>query len=226
MMRRIIAWIRDLSFPPRCPFCGELSGKDGQYCAECQKGLPLCHVYTLTPNTKRPDLFCLRAPYYYTGSARRAAKALKFYNHRSAAEQFARAMADMEQVSGLAQADFVTAIPLSRRRLRRRGFNQSEMIARQYALFKGMTYLETLEKHKDTPKQSLQISAKARAANVKGCYRVLEPDAVRNKTVVLIDDVYTTGATMRECAKMLRQAGARCVVGLAGCTSGKKKKHT
>ncbi len=225
MIRRFIAWIRDMSFPPRCPFCGELSGKEGQYCVECREGLPVCHVYTVTPNAKRPELFCLRAPYYYTGPARRAAKSLKFDNHRSAAVHFARAMADMEQVSGLAQAEFVTAVPLSRQRLRHRGFNQSELIARQYALFKGMTYLETLEKHKDTPKQSLQISAKARAANVKGCYRVLNADMVKNKTVVLIDDVYTTGATMRECAKMLRQAGARCVIGLAGCTSGKKKKH-
>ncbi len=226
MIRRIINWVRDFCFPPRCPFCGALTGQEGKYCAECEQSLPHCHSYTLTPNTKRPDLYCLRAPYYYAGAARRAAMALKFHNHRSAAVHFAQALSDMPQVSGLSQADFVTAVPLSRKRLRQRGFNQSELIARQYAMLRGLVYWETLDKHKDVPKQSLLTGAKARAANVKGCYRVLVPEAVKNKTIVLIDDVYTTGATMRECAKTLRQAGARSVIGLAGCTRGKNKKHT
>lgn len=226
MIKRFVRWMLSFVFPSRCPFCAELTEREGQYCDECRSGLPDCRVYQLTPNTKRGDLFCLRAPYYYTGSVRRAVKALKFDNHRSAAVHFAKAMADMEQVSGLSQAAFVTAVPLSRKRLRRRGYNQSEWIARQYALFKGLPYLEALEKHKHTPKQSLQLSAKARKANVKGCYRVLDPDAVRGKTIVLIDDVYTTGATMRECARILRRGGARRVIGLAGATSGRRKKQT
>lgn len=226
MIKRFVRWILSLIYPARCPFCSELTEKEGQYCEVCQKALPDCRVYKLVPNTKRGDLFCCRAPYYYAGSVRRAVKALKFDNHRSAAVHFAKAMADMEQVSGLSVAEFVTAVPLSRKRMRRRGYNQSELIARQYALFKGMPYLETLEKHKHTPKQSLQLSAKARAANVKGCYRVLEPDVIRNKTIVLIDDVYTTGATMRECARTLRKGGARCVIGLAGAASGRRKKQT
>lgn len=223
-MKQFLRWLVSLVLPSRCPFCSDLVEKEGEYCRECREELPICRTYTLTPNAKRGDLLCMRAPYYYGGSARRAALALKFYNHRSAAVCFAQAMARLEQVTGLVDADFVTAVPLSKKRLQQRGYNQSELIARQYALFKGMHYVETMEKHKHVAKQSLQIGASARMANVKGCYRVIDEDAVRNKSIVLIDDVYTSGATMRECARTLRRAGARCVIGLSGCTSGKKRR--
>ena len=209
-------------FSSRCPFCGVLVEKEGKFCRECIEELPHCAKYRWIPNSKRKDLFCVRAPYYYTGVAKRAAKALKFHRHKSAAVYFARAMAEM-QVSGLGNADYVTAVPLSKKRYNSRGYNQSELIAQQYAMIKGMSYLSVLEKWKDTPKQSLQMSAKTRAANVKGCYRVPEAAAVTGKTIVLIDDIYTTGATLRECARTLRKAGADCVIGVCGCVSGKNK---
>lgn len=223
-MRRFLHRLLSFVLPSRCPFCSDLVEREGEYCRECREELPTCRTYTLPPNAKRGDLLCMRAPYYYGGSARRAALALKFYNHLSAAVCFAQAMARLEQVTGLDSADYVTAVPLSKKRLQHRGYNQSECIARQYALFKGMPYVETMEKHRHTAKQSLQIGVSARMANVKGSYRVIDEDTVRNKTIVLIDDVYTTGATMRECARTLRKAGARCVIGLAGCTSGKKRR--
>lgn len=223
MLRRILRALLIICYPSRCPFCGVLVEKEGEHCKECREELPYCRKYRLTPNSKRNDVFCVRAPFYYVGAAKRAAKALKFHRHKSAAIHFARAMAELEQVSGLREADYVTAVPLSAKRYNSRGFNQSELIAEQYAMIKGFPYLSVLEKWKDTPKQSLQISARARAANVKGCYRVIEEQAVRGKTIVLVDDIYTTGATLRECARMLRKAGAKCVIGVCGCVSGKKK---
>lgn len=218
------AWL-SFVYPSRCPFCGDLVTKEGEFCQDCKENLPHCGKYKLIPNSKRKDLFCVRAPYFYVGAAKRAVKALKFHRHKSAAVHFARAMARM-QVSGLMQADYVTAVPISAKRLRNRGYNQSQLIAEQYAMTKGLPYLELLEKWKDNPKQSLQLSAKARAANVKGCYRVTEDAAVVGKTIVLVDDVYTTGATLRECARTLRRAGADCVIGVCGCVSGKKKQQT
>ncbi len=222
MLRRIWRWILTFCYPSKCPFCGVLVEKEGEYCKECKEELPYCRQYKWIPNSKRYDVFCVRAPFYYVGAAKRAVKALKFHRHKSAAIHFARAMAEM-QVSGLGEADYVTAVPLSAKRYNSRGYNQSELIARQYAMIKGLLYVSVLEKWKDTPKQSLQVSANARAANVKGCYRVIEEQAVKGKTIVLVDDVYTTGATLRECARTLRKAGAKCVIGVCGCVSGKKK---
>ena len=222
MILRIIRWFLTVCYPARCPFCFDLVEKEGEYCRECKEELPHCRTYKWTPNSKRTDLFCVRAPFYYVGAAKRAVKALKFRNHRSAAVHFARAMAQM-QVSGLGDVDYVTAVPLSAKRLRTRGYNQSELIAEQYAMIKGLPYMAVAEKWKDTPKQSLQLNAKARAANVKGCYRVMDEAVVVGKTIVLIDDVFTTGATLRECARTLRKAGAKCVIGICGCVSGKKK---
>ncbi len=222
MLRRIWRWLLTFCYPSRCPFCSVLVEKEGEYCKECKEELPYCSQYKLIPNSKRHDVFCVRAPFYYVGAAKRAAKALKFHRHKSAAVHFARAMAEM-QVSGLREADYVTAVPLSAKRYNSRGYNQSELIAQQYAMTKGLPYVSVIEKWKDTPKQSLQVSARARAANVKGCYRVIEEQAVKGKTMVLIDDVYTTGATLRECARTLRKAGAKCVIGVCGCVSGKNK---
>lgn len=221
MIQRLWRWWLSFSYPYRCPFCGELVEKDREYCKECKEELPHCKKYKWIPNGKRQDLFCVRAPFYYIGAAKRAAKALKFHRHMSAAVCFAQAMAEM-QVSGLCTADYVTAVPLSAKRFYKRGYNQSERIARQYALIKGLPYLEVLVKWKDTPKQSLQVNAKARAENIKGAYRVFEERAVNGKTIVLVDDVFTTGATLRECARTLRRAGAKCVIGVCGCVSGKK----
>ena len=224
MIRKIWRAILSFFLPSRCPFCGDLVEKEGEYCAECKERRPICHRYTLTPNAKRKDLMCLRAAYYYGGSARRATMSLKFRNHHSAAAEFAEALAGLEQVSGLSGADYVTSVPLSRKRLAQRGYNQSELIARQYATYQGLPYREVLEKHTHTAKQSLLLGARARAANIRDCYRVLDTADVNKKTIVLIDDVYTTGATMRECARTLRHAGASCVIGLTGCTGGKKRK--
>ena len=222
MLRKLRRFLITFAYPSQCPFCGVLVEKEGEFCTECKENLPHCAKYKLAPNSKRKDVFCVRAPYFYVGAAKRAAKALKFHRHKSAAVHFARAMAEM-QVSGLGSADYVTAVPLSAKRLRSRGFNQSECIASQYAMIKGLPYLTVAEKWKDTPKQSLQLSAKARAANVKGCYRVIDEAAVVGKTIVLVDDVNTTGATLRECARTLRKAGAACVIGVCGCVSGKRK---
>ena len=222
MILSIIHWLHDFVLPPRCPFCGTLTHQRGEYCKDCQDNRPDCLVYTLPPNTKRRDLYCVRAPYYYKGVARKAVMALKFYQHQSAAHELARAIARLPQVSGLKDADFVTAVPISKKRLGARGYNQSQRIAQQYAMIKALPYLETMGRNKGR-KQSLQSTAEKRADNVKGAFYLLDGVDVRGKTIVLIDDVYTTGATMRECAKILKKAGAKCVVGLAGCTAKTKK---
>ena len=106
--------------------------------------------------------------------------------------------------------DYVAAVPLGRRRRRKRGYNQAELLARRVAGELHIPYADLLEKVRNNPAQRKQ-NARSRRVNVYGAYAVIDDSALWDKTVLLIDDVKTTGATLNECAKMLRMHGAKAV---------------
>lgn len=156
----------------------------------------------------------------YTGPVRSGILGLKFRERKGAAAVFAKYMAEVRYVNSVENCDFVTAVPLSKRKLASRGFNQSELIGRAYASYTGKTYMAgVLTKTKENQTQSALRDAKRRVENVKDCYEVRDPSLVRGKRILLVDDVYTTGATIRECARVLRRAGAETVCGLTAATA-------
>jgi ComF family protein len=107
-----------------------------------------------------------------------------------------------------AAADLLTPVPLHPRRLRRRGFNQALLLAQA---FTGVRLSrDALIRVRHTPPQT-GLNPKERHHNVKGAFAVARPQEVAGKHVCLVDDVFTTGATVRECARTLRQAGAHTV---------------
>jgi ComF family protein len=106
-------------------------------------------------------------------------------------------------------ADRLVPVPLHRARRRDRGFNQSRLLARDIGRRRGIGVLEsTLVKGRNVPAQA-GLRAVARERNVVGAYSVRRPDRVQGKVLILVDDVTTTGATIRECAKVLMDAGAK-----------------
>ena len=108
-------------------------------------------------------------------------------------------------------ADFIVPVPLHPARRRERGFNQSCLLARDLARLRGLTVLEgCLVKARNVPPQAA-LRAAEREKNVKNAYAVRRRRKVLGKTVILIDDVCTTGATLRECGRVLVEAGARDV---------------
>ena len=110
--------------------------------------------------------------------------------------------------------DVIVAVPLHRRRLRTRGYNQSELLARDLSKITGLPWGKgTLARVKDAPPQVEAATRAQRRANVEGSYEVTGD--VDGRRVLLIDDVVTTGATMSSCAAALKQAGAASVWGLA-----------
>jgi len=116
-------------------------------------------------------------------------------------------------VTRLGNFDIVTAVPVSGKRFAQRGYNQSELMARRLCRIAEMPYQECLKKIRDTKPQS-RIGFRKRTKNVKGAFAVINRGEVAGKNILLIDDVYTTGATMRECSKVLKRAGAAAVYGL------------
>ncbi len=112
-------------------------------------------------------------------------------------------------------SDFlILPIPLSKKKLKWRGFNQSEEIAKELAnFFKIPLISNCLVKKKETEDQ-VNLGEKERKENVKGAFLVLEREKIFKKKILLVDDVFTTGSTMEEAARVLKEAGAKIVIGI------------
>lgn len=157
---------------------------------------------------------------YKNALVRQTVWSLKFRNNQKIAKLFAEIIYDTiaEELANLKlSANFgnsiLTPIPLSRKRLRERGYNQAELITRQMAKLDQNNFFEyqkyILKKIKDTPPQSRSKNKTERLNNLRGCFKVVNPNLIKNRNIILLDDVVTTGATLAEASQTLRRAGAR-----------------
>ena len=157
---------------------------------------------------------------YKNALVRQTVWSLKFHNNQKIAKLFAEIIYDTiaEELANLKlSANFgnsiLTPIPLSRKRLRERGYNQAELITRQMAKLDQNNFFEyqkhLLKKIKDTPPQSRSKNKTERLNNLRGCFKVVNPNLIKNRNIILLDDVVTTGATLAEASQTLRRAGAR-----------------
>jgi ComF family protein len=144
-----------------------------------------------------------RAPLRYAGVGKEIVHTLKYRGYRKVVARLATPL--MLQALGDGRFDAVVPVPLHRSRLRKRGFNQAGLLARGVAAEINAPVSDTLKVVRSTRDQ-VELSAAQRRANVAGAYRASGP--ILGK-VLLIDDVFTTGATASECARVLRAAGAR-----------------
>lgn len=151
--------------------------------------------------------------------------ALKYRRNRKVAKIFAQILYDflIEEFSDLSvYSDFnrplLIPIPLFKKRQRKRGFNQTEILSREIAAIGGESfcalYTDLLKKVKDTPSQT-SLERHKRLENVIGVFAVTDTKNIKNRNIVLLDDVTTTGATLNEARKVLLGAGAKSVVGVA-----------
>jgi len=209
-------WLLDLLFPPKCPFCEKLLEKGELLCPDCQRELPWL---TGAEGKRAVELTggCA-APLRYQGRVREAVHAYKFRGKSARGRLLGPLIAQSVRDHAL-EADLVSWPPLSKKRRRERGYDQAELLARAVGKALALPVVRTLDK-KEVPAQSGLEGEARRRANVLGAYSAHDPEAFRGKTVLLVDDVVTTGATLSECAKILRLAGAREVVCAALARAG------
>ena len=202
MLKRLQA----LLFPPKCLFCQKLLPKEQtDLCHECRNTAPEFE------KSKIRFSFVARwtGVWYYKDGVRDSILRYKFQNKRSYAKPFGSFLAMKLLRSGMDHYDILTWIPISRRRKFKRGFDQVEELAKEVALQLEVPATATLRKIRHIPPQSGMGDAAHRRANVLDAYRVLEPELIKGKRILLLDDIVTTGATASECAKTLMIAGAK-----------------
>lgn len=220
---KLVAWLLDLIYPPKCAFCGKLLGKDeSDLCGKCRKALP-----EVGGSIKRGENFrqCWSV-YDYVGFVAESVRRFKFSGMQQYAQVYGRLIA-MNLLRNKVCFDVLTWVPISKKRRRQRGYEQTYLIAKTVAAELQCPCVPTLKKVRDNPPQSLQKTAANRRGNVLNAYQAVHPERFRDKRVLLIDDIITTGATLSECSKTLLIAGAAqvdCATLAAAQYSDKKDK--
>jgi ComF family protein len=207
LLKRSVSLLADLVFPPRCAGCGRV---DSYWCAVCQYDV---EQMPLLPGVKPlPPLADVASTGTHTGKLREAVQGLKYDNNRQLAEPLGKRLAACFVALNWS-IDMIVPVPLHTKRLAERGYNQSQVIAEYLAAHTDMPCLpEALRRDKMTRSQ-VELSAADRLANLADAFRG-NPALLADQTILLIDDVYTTGATMSNCAHAALSAGARAVYGL------------
>lgn len=149
------------------------------------------------------------AVWYYEGNARKCILRYKFQRKIAYSKPLGELLAQRIAEQGPLDADCLVWVPISRKRMRTRGFDQSQLAAETAGGILGIPAMPALRKIRDNTVQSRIKNVAARKANVLGAYQVTIPDYIKGKKVILVDDVFTTGATSEECARMLLTAGAK-----------------
>jgi ComF family protein len=214
----------DLLFPRQCVGCG----KEGNFiCRSCRQGIlpiepPVC------PRCGRPQpeaVLCpacinwqsaidgIRSPLRFDGVIRDAIHEMKYHNLRALAPVLAEFLNDFLAFDPL-PADVLVPVPLHPKRLQERGYNQSGLLAYSLSKLNSMPVIDdSLVRRKHTLPQAKTTSAAERRTNIAGAF-TCRPGNLRNRRVMLIDDVSTSGATLDACALALKTAGAASVWGL------------
>ena len=221
VVRTCARWALDFALPPRCAGCGIIVGETHSFCPDCWKqveflgdggcatcGIPLqaTDAETCASCLARPPRIARsRAAVAYGELPRSLAIRLKYGRKVAIARTMARYMAPL-----VSRADdaVLVPVPLHRARLWQRGFNQSALVARGLARRLSLPSDATsLRRVKRTPPLK-GMSPLQRRKTVAGAFRVPDKSAVAGKTIILVDDVLTTGSTAEACARALKQAGA------------------
>lgn len=211
--------ITDVLFPGRCAICGKaVSCAQYNVCGNCadkivliQSGCPVCSG-SLSKGRCR---ICRERAFYlsknitiaeYDGIMKGLLHNLKFKGTRRIHIPIAR-MVLKEMVQHNMGADMITCVPMNAHKKWKRGFNQSELIAKHVAVKSGIPF-HTLLKEKRKTETQRELDLRHRFINVINRYHAKNNMIIRNKTILIIDDIFTTGATINECARVLREAGA------------------
>ncbi len=236
MIKEAINKLSYALFPKRCELCGEVCELDAIRCEECEKleriSGELCRICgnpkaqcSCKNKNKKPEYKAFIAPFYYENSITAGVIRFKEYNYPELSKAMAREMSEhIDDYFGDIDFDCITFVPMTKKKQQNRGYNQAELLANEVSLNTGIPVCNLLEKVMRTPDQK-RGNAKQRAVNLHGAFDLIEGEDVDDKTILLVDDIRTTGSTISECAYVLNAYGAQAVYALALCMTKPKKEE-
>ena len=200
--------------PKRCPYCNAPIKVSDNICNDCAE-----KVKAEVLEKYAAGGYKCKSPFLYKGIYKKALLNFKFHSRPAAAQSLAIPLAAcIKSGYGDLRFDCVTCVPMHKNQLRKRGYNQSELLAKEVCKLLELPYRELLTKAKENQPQH-NLNHTQRRNNVKGVYKAVNADSFQDKTILLIDDVLTTGYTLGECCKVLKKAGAQRVYCAALCCS-------
>lgn len=187
-------------FPKRCELCGEVIEIDKNRCGYCE--------FAQRMNGRSTDAKMayesVTAPYLYMDSIRAGIHKFKYRGFTELAKGFAKEMADTVKTEYRnIDFDLITYVPLAKKKKRKRGYNQAELLAKELSKELDVPCVNALNKIKNTDSQQGK-KRKERMNNLKDAFEIADVD-VKGKTILLVDDVKTTGSTLNECSKVLKR---------------------
>ncbi len=212
--KKILTGLVSVFFPQRCACCGRVIVPSALFCPECLAALPK----TVYERSAVGGFLC-SAALLYEEPYSTALKRFKFHSKPGGLRGFAylTVKAARERFAGK-DFDAVTCVPMTRLAVFKRGYNQSEELARACAKLMALPFEPVLEKYRsNAPQRTLNRSR--RMKNVRGVFRIRKSHSVTGKRYLLIDDVITTGSTLGECARVLKTGGCSEVCCAVLCTT-------
>lgn len=219
----------DILFPPICVNCKKpLDKNENSICKKCLSKIqlnntlfcPVCRA-RLPENKKICHFDC----HYLLGAAgnyddlilQNLIQAFKYKSVKSLAPVLTDLM--LQYISHLSLvishlSFIVVPVPLYPRRERERGFNQAKLITKNLVEKLNLEFCDALVRLKNTKSQAQARDTEERAKNVKDCFKIIHPELVKEKNIILVDDVFTSGATINEAVKILKQNGAKKILAL------------
>ena len=212
-MNKSIENILNLVYPSTCGFCNKIS--KNYLCKKCEFKIKEYEI----KNKKRyivkdkklyfDELFCI---YKYEGIIREVILKYKFENKAYSYKTFSKIILNNKKICGFLKTyDIIIPVPVHKKRKRQRGYNQTELIAKEIAKEMNLKIeRNVLIKTINTKPQS-ELSKEDRKCNIKDVFKVQNKEKILKKNILIFDDIYTTGSTANECAKTFKKAGVKKV---------------
>lgn len=214
LLKKLLIFLYDflinLIYPPNCMICGNKEEKN--ICKQCENMLDIYTLYKIL-NVKNNYYNKFIYIFKYENFVRKLILDYKFNDKAYLYEIFVKFLLKNEKICRFFQSyDIITAVPIHKKRKNQRGYNQSRLISRKIANeFENLKYEDLLEKKINTKPQST-LTKLERKENIKNVYNAVKKEKIKNKNIIILDDIYTTGSTVKECAKVLKQNGAKNII--------------
>lgn len=217
----MVEWLWNLLFPPKCPGCNGYVEHQGQWCNECLTRV--CRPHLLPLDREMGELFPdgIWALGLYEGELRNMLRQLKYQRKQVMVPSLHNLVAEgIGRIPALWENLVAVPVPLHKEKLAQRGFNQSKLIFQKPLADYGIATEDWLIRTKAT-KPQYGLSGVQRRKNLHQVFELAEKKSLQGKRILLVDDIMTTGATLLECGRVLKKAGAVDITGLV-VASGRK----